>query len=97
MKLTACRQVFERCRHKTAVSKPVISADLNTGKVYIDKPLIYHKGEMVVPLRKVDYDGRKLRQYDDCYTITQINGDRAVLMARGQVWAAMNIKDIEKA
>ena len=46
-------------------------------------------GDTVQPLRLVDYDGRRLRQYDDNYTILQIHGNRAVLTARGQVWAAM--------
>ena len=58
-------------------------------------------GDIVVPTRLVDYDGTPLVQYDDTYTITQINGDRAVLSAprNGQmvVWAAMNTKDIRKA
>lgn len=54
-------------------------------------------GDVVVPTRLVDYDGTSLVQYDDTYTITQISGDRAVLSARGQVWAAMNTNDIRKA
>lgn len=58
-------------------------------------------GDIVVPTRLVDYNGTPLIQYDDTYTITQINGDRAVLSAprNGQmvVWAAMNTKDIRKA
>lgn len=54
-------------------------------------------GDVVVPTRLVDYDGTPLVQYDDTYTITQISGDRAVLSARGQVWAAMNTNDIRKA
>lgn len=57
-------------------------------------------GDIVVPTRLVDYYGTPLVQYDDTYTITQINGDRAVLSAprNGQmvVWAAMNTKDIRK-
>ena len=57
-------------------------------------------GDIVVPTRLVDYTGTPLVQYDDTYTITQINGDRAVLSAprNGQmvVWAAMNTKDIRK-
>lgn len=79
--------------------KPVVSTDSNTGKVYVDKLLIYHKGDKVVPLRKVDYDGRRLRQYDDQYYIVQDvpeGCDRVVLGARGQIWAAMNIKDIKR-
>lgn len=54
-------------------------------------------GDVVVPTRLVDYNGTPLVQYDDTYTISEINGDRAVLMARGAVWAAMNAKDIRKA
>ena len=57
-------------------------------------------GDIVVPTRLVDYYGTPLVQYDDTYTITQINGDRAVLSAprNGQmvVWSAMNTKDIRK-
>lgn len=58
-------------------------------------------GDIVVPTRLVDYNGTPLKQYDDTYTITQINGDRAVLSASRNgsmvVWAAMNTKDIRKA
>lgn len=54
-------------------------------------------GDVVVPTRLVDYNGTPLVQYDDTYTISEVNGDRAVLMARGAVWAAMNTKDIRKA
>lgn len=77
----------------TAVSVPVSAPKVDA----VAEPVPTFKvGDKVRPLRKVDYDGRHLRQYDDCYTITQINGDRAVLMARGQVWAAMNIEDIKR-
>lgn len=57
-------------------------------------------GDKVVPKRLVDYYGTPLKQWDDYYVITQINGDRAVLCAnRGGdliCWAAMNVKDIKK-
>lgn len=53
-------------------------------------------GDIVVPTRLVDYNGTPLVQYDDTYTITQLSGDRAVLSARGVIWAAMNTKDIRK-
>ena len=60
----------------------------------------FKEGDIVRPLKLVDYDGTPLKQYDDQYTIIQINGDRAVLAApRGeemQIWAAMNTNDIEK-
>lgn len=60
-------------------------------------PEEFKVGDVVVPTRLVDYDGTPLVQYDDTYTITQINGDRAVLSARGAIWAAMNTNDIRKA
>ena len=53
-------------------------------------------GDQVVPTKLVDYNGTPLVQYDPYYTITQINGDRAVLSARGAVWAAMNTANIRK-
>ncbi len=52
-------------------------------------------GDKVIPTKLVDYNGTHLKQYDDSYIISQINGDRAVLTARNQVWAAMNIKNIK--
>lgn len=61
------------------------------------KPEGFKVGDKVVPTKLVDYDGRPLKQYDSSYTITQISGDRAVLSARGAVWAAMNTKNIKKA
>lgn len=53
-------------------------------------------GDTVVPTRLVDYNGTHLKQWDKTYTVTQVKGDRAVLSARGAVWAAMNVKDIKK-
>lgn len=53
-------------------------------------------GDVVVPTRRVSYDGVALTQYDNSYTISELKGDRAVLMARGAVWSAMNTKDIKK-
>lgn len=60
-------------------------------------PATFKVGDVVVPTRLVDYNGTPLVQYDANYTISEINGDRAVLTARGAVWAAMNTKDIRKA
>lgn len=60
-------------------------------------PASFKVGDVVVPTRLVDYNGTPLVQYDPAYTISEINGDRAVLVARGAVWAAMNTKDIRKA
>lgn len=53
-------------------------------------------GDIVRPMRLVDYDGRKLTQWDDSYTVIEVIGDRAVLSARGQVWAAMRVGDVVK-
>lgn len=53
-------------------------------------------GDVVIPTKLVDYNGTPLIQWDDTYTVVEISGDRAVLVARGQVWAAMNIKNIKK-
>lgn len=64
------------------------------------KPSKFKEGDIVVPTRLVDYDGTPLRQWDDQYVITQINGDRAVLCADRDgdliVWAAMRLDDIKK-
>lgn len=65
------------------------------------QPAGFKVGDKVVPTRLVDYNGTPLYQWDPVYTITQINGDRAVLSAPRNgvmtVWAAMNTKDIKKA
>lgn len=53
-------------------------------------------GDKVVPTKLVDYNGTPLVQYDDYYTISELNGDRAVLTARGAVWAAMNTANLRK-
>ena len=52
-------------------------------------------GDRVAPTRLVDYNGTHLRQYDDSYTISELKGNRAVLKARGQVWAAMRTEDLK--
>ncbi len=52
-------------------------------------------GDKVAPTRLVDYNGTHLRQYDDSYTISELKGNRAVLVARGQVWAAMRTEDLK--
>lgn len=53
-------------------------------------------GDTVVPTRLVGYDGVPLKQWDDNYKVIELIGDRAVLEARGSVWAAMNVNDIRK-
>ena len=58
----------------------------------------FQVGDKVVPINLVDYYGTPLVQYDDYYTIIEINGDRAVLAAprgnRMEIWAAMNTNNI---
>lgn len=54
-------------------------------------------GDVVVPTNPVSYDGVHLKQWDPTYTISELNGDRAVLVARGAVWAAINVANIRKA
>lgn len=51
-------------------------------------------GDKVVPIRLVSYSGTPLKQYDDYYIITSLSGNSAILMARGQIWASMNINDL---
>lgn len=53
-------------------------------------------GDTVVPTRLVSFDGVPLRQYDANYQVTEVKGNRAVLMARGYVWAAMRTEDLRK-
>lgn len=54
-------------------------------------------GSEVVPTRLVDYNGTPVRQYDPSYTVIQLTGNRAVLSARGAVWAAMRVQDLRLA
>lgn len=93
--------------------RAVLNADSVTGPIYAavntrnlakvtapapaPAPEPFKVGDVVVPTRLVSYNGTPLVQYDKTYTITELNGDRAVLSARGQVWAAMNTADIRKA
>lgn len=64
------------------------------------KPTKFKVGDKVIPTALVDYDGTPLIQWDPFYTISELNGDRAVLTAprNGQpvVWAAMNAKNLQK-
>ncbi len=59
----------------------------------------FRVGDLVVPIKLINYNGTKLKQYDKYYTITQLSGDRAVLSANRNgkmvVWASMNIKNIK--
>lgn len=58
------------------------------------QPAAFNVGDQVVPTNLVDYNGTPLKQWDDSYVISELNGDRAVLTARGAVWAAMNTTNI---
>jgi len=53
-------------------------------------------GDRVVPTSLISYDGVPLTQYDNAYTITELQGDRAVLSARGQVWSAVRTSNLNK-
>lgn len=52
-------------------------------------------GSVVKPKTNVDYTGRAVRQYDATYTVTSLTGGRAVLSARGAVWCAMKVSNLE--
>lgn len=60
-------------------------------------PAGFKVGDVVVPTNLVDYNGHGVSQFDKTYTITELTGDRAVLSARGQVWAAMRTSSIRHA
>lgn len=53
-------------------------------------------GDTVRPNSLVDYNGNHLTSYHDTYTVSEISGDRAVLTAGGQVWAAMRVSNLTK-
>ena len=53
-------------------------------------------GDTVRPNSLVDYNGNHLTSYHDTYTVSEISGDRAVLTAGGQVWAALRTSNITK-
>ena len=53
-------------------------------------------GDRVRPTRLIDYNGTPLTQWDDSYEVIELIGDRAVLSARGQIWAAMRVGDVVK-
>jgi murein DD-endopeptidase MepM/ murein hydrolase activator NlpD len=64
------------------------------------KKVSFKTGDKVVPTKLVDYNGKKIVQYDKNYVITSISGNRAVLAANRSgklyTWAAMNINNIKK-
>lgn len=55
------------------------------------------EGDVVVPVKLVDYTGRPLRSYHNSYDLKQLKGDRAVLYVGNTCWAALNIVNIKKA
>ena len=58
-------------------------------------------GDVVVPTKLVDYNGKRLVRYDKNYIITELKGNRVVLAAvrngKKYIWAAMNTDNIKKA
>ena len=56
-------------------------------------------GDLVVPIKLVNYNGKHLKQYDEYYIIKEIKNDRVVLSAKRKekmvIWAAMNINNIK--
>ena len=53
-------------------------------------------GDTVKPIQLVDYNGNHLTSYHSTYQISELNGDRAVLTAGGQVWAALRTSNLSK-
>lgn len=52
-------------------------------------------GDIVVPIKPVNYKGVQLKQWDKWYKITALHGDKATLSARGQIWATLNTNNIK--
>lgn len=61
-----------------------------------DKKAEIEVGDTVTPTKLVDYNGTPLVQYDSEYIVTSLAGNRAVLSARGAIWAAMNTQNLRK-
>ena len=53
-------------------------------------------GDTVKPIQLVDYNGNRLASYHSTYQISELHGDRAVLTAGGQVWAALRTSNLTK-
>lgn len=56
----------------------------------------FHVGDTVVPTVLRDVHGNSLKQWDNAYTITALNGNNATLSARGQIWAILPTSNIRK-
>lgn len=78
-----------------APAKPKVSKPAPVKKPAAKKPSL-KVGDKVVPLKPVNYRGTVVKQYDSKYVITELKGDRAVLSARGQVWAALKTSNLRK-
>lgn len=55
----------------------------------------FEAGDTVVPIKYVDYDGKKLYKTSNYYTITAIKGNRAVLNDKDGVYAAVNTDNLK--
>lgn len=80
--------------------RPNYSTDINISESIETAPessqnVKFKVGDKVKPTCLVDYSGKRLIQYDEIYTISEIVGNRAVLKARGQIWAAMSTDNIK--
>ena len=53
-------------------------------------------GDTVKPIQLVDYNGNHLTSYHDAYTVSEVSGNRVVLTAGGQVWAALRASNLTK-
>lgn len=91
------KQRLEAAGYDYAAIQAIVNQKLAPAPTPAPQPAGFAVGDTVRPTRLVDYNGTPLVQYDDTYTIIELNGDRAVLSARGAIWAAMNTKDIARA
>lgn len=61
----------------------------------------FQKGDIVVPIKNVDFRGNQVYRYDAEYVITEIRDEKNVLLSakRGNhfyYWATLDIKNIKK-
>ncbi len=64
---------------------------------------LFKKGDKVIPIELINYDGKKIKMYDKSYEILEFNRDeyqRVVLVAirngKKSIWSAMHIDNIKK-
>lgn len=62
------------------------------------KPEGIKVGDKVAPnsTNPVSYDGKPLKAWDPSYEVVELRGNRAVLKARGVIWAAVRLSDIHE-